>query len=67
MSKYVLYGDGINDDTLAIQEMLDSGVSEVFLPSPKKHYSISKTLKIHSNQTLRLAETTLIKLLANSS
>lgn len=67
MSKYLLFGDGINDDTLAIQEMLDSGVSEVFLPAPKKHYSISKTLKIHSNQTLRLAETTLIKLLPNSS
>lgn len=67
MKKYELFGDGINDDTLAIQEMLDSGVSEVFLPAPKKHYSISKTLKIHSNQTLRLAETTLIKLLPNSS
>ncbi len=67
MSKNKLFGDGINDDTLAIQEMLDSGVSEVYLPAPKKHYCISKTLKIHSNQTLRLGQTTLIKLLPNSS
>lgn len=67
MCKYQLYGDGINDDTLAIQELLDSGVSEVYLPAPKKHYCISKTLKIHSNQTLRLANTTTIKLLPNSS
>ena len=67
MSQYVLYGDGKNDDTLAIQELLDSGVSEVFLPAPKKNYCISKTLKIHSNQTLHLGETTLIKLLPNSS
>ncbi len=67
MSIKKLYGDGINDDTLAIQEMLDSGKSEVYLPAPQKHYCISKTLKIHSNQTLRLGETTLIKLLPNSS
>lgn len=67
MCKYQLYGDGINDDTLAIQELLDSGISEVYLPAPKKHYCISKTLKIHSNQTLRLGETTLIKLLPFSS
>ena len=67
MCKYQLFGDGINDDTLAIQEMLDSKVAEVVLPAPKKHYSISKTLKIYSNQTLRLANTTTIKLLPNSS
>ena len=47
---YTLYGDGIHDDYPAIQEMLDSGMSEVVLPAPKKFYVISKTLKIHSNQ-----------------
>lgn len=31
-----LYGDGIHDDTLAIQKMLDSRVSVVELPVPKK-------------------------------
>ena len=67
MSKFTLYGDGINDDYLAIQELLDSGISEVYLPPPKKNYAISKTLKIHSGQTLRLGETTLIVLLPESS
>ncbi len=64
---YKLYGDGINDDTMAIQEMLDSGISEVVLPVPEKHYCISSTLKIHSNQTLRTGLTTTIKLLPDSS
>lgn len=63
---YTLYGDGISDDTLAIQEMLDSGLSLVELPVPKKHYCISKTLILHSNQTLRLGRTTTIKLLPHS-
>ena len=35
-----LYGDGIHDDTNAIQEMLDSKISLVELPVPKKHYCI---------------------------
>ena len=39
-----LYGDGIHDDTLAIQELLDSGRRIIFLPSPEKHYTISKTV-----------------------
>ena len=66
MSKYRLYGNGIKDDYPAIQEMLDSGASEVYLPAPKKHYLISKTLKIHGDQTLRLGKTTLIRLMDNS-
>ncbi|MBE6611597.1 MAG: hypothetical protein E7632_03795 [Ruminococcaceae bacterium] len=47
-------GDGICDDTDAIQELLDSGISEVFLPGTTAHYVISRTLIIHSGQTLRL-------------
>ena len=35
MSNYILYGDGINDDTDAIQELIDSGSCEVALPPPK--------------------------------
>ncbi len=66
-NKYTLFGDGINDDTLAIQELLDSKMSVVELPVPKVNYSISKTLIIHSNQTLKLGATTVIKLLPNSS
>lgn len=64
---HTLYGDGVHDDTPAIQELLDSGISEVSLPSPCVNYSISKTLRIHSNQTLRLPLTATIKLLRDSS
>ena len=52
---YKLYGDGIHDDTPAIQEMLDSGAVLIELPPPAKNYLISKTLKIHSNQELVLS------------
>lgn len=65
--KHTLYGDGIHDDYLAIQELLNSGASEIALPVPQTCYCISKTLKIHSNQTLRLPETATIRLLPNSS
>ena len=62
-----LYGDGIHDDTMAIQEMLDTKNSVVELPVPEKHYCISNTLEIYSNQTLKLGETTTIKLMPNSN
>lgn len=63
---YQLYGDGIHDDTLAIQELLDSGISVVQLPVPQAHYCISAALKIHSNQTLQLGQTTRVLLLPHS-
>ena len=63
---YELYGDGIHDDYAAIQEMLDSRISAVVLPAPKKNYLISKTLKIHDNQTLALPRYATIKLAKNS-
>jgi polygalacturonase len=62
-----LYGDGINDDTEAIQSLLDRGLSEVALPVPKKEYLISRSLIIHSNQTLRLPQTATIKLMKQSN
>lgn len=62
-----LYGDGVHDDTAAIQEMLDSGICEVALPAPSVKYCISETLRVHSKPTLRLPETAEIFLLANSS
>ena len=49
-----LAGDGVTDDTAAIQARLDSGTSCVYLPPPAKCYLISKTLKIGSDQELRL-------------
>ena len=48
-----LFGDGVHDDTAAIQARLDSGVSCVYLQPPKKEYLISKTLIVHSRQELR--------------
>jgi len=66
MRNPVLYGDGIHDDTLAVQSLLDTRASEIALPAPKDHYCISKTLVIHSCQTLRLPATARIRLLPHS-
>ena len=52
--KHRLYGDGIHDDTAAIQEMIDSGVCEVSLPAPAVHYLITKPLVLPSNFRLVL-------------
>ncbi|MBQ1259293.1 MAG: hypothetical protein IIX97_04215 [Clostridia bacterium] len=60
----MIYGDGIHDDTLGIQELIDSGVCEVSLPAPKKFYIISKPLELPSNFRLvlpRFAEIRLAK------
>ena len=64
--KNKLYGDGVHDDAPAIQELLDEGKSEVFLPTPKKHYCIGTTLKIHGGQCLRMSPFTVIQLLPGS-
>ena len=52
--KNTLYGDGIHDDTLAIQEMIDTRQTLIYLSPPEKHYVISASLVLHSNQELRL-------------
>lgn len=62
----VLYGDGVHDDTAAIQARLDDGRSCVYLPPPEKFYLISRPLKIHSNQELRLDRYTLVRLAPKS-
>ena len=62
-----LYGDGINDDTAAIQELIDSSKGLVHLPVPKEKYLISKTLLLHSDLELRLEPYTVIQLMPNSS
>ena len=51
--KYKLYGDGLHDDTLAIQQLLDQK-GLVYLPTPKKFYLISKPLEISSFTKLKL-------------
>ena len=57
-----LVGDGTHDDTTAIQALLDSRRTLVRLPSPPKHYLISKPLRIHSDQTLQLDRFAVIRL-----
>ena len=64
---YQLFGDGIHDDQPAIQEMLDSRATCVYLPTPEKFYVIGKTLRIHSNQELRLDRYTRMCLADNSN
>ncbi len=64
---YTLYGDGIHDDTLAIQALIDSGVCEVQLPAPKKHYLISKPLELPSNFRLVLPRYAEIRLAPGSN
>ena len=62
-----IYGDGVHDDTAAIQAQLDSGASEVVLDTPESFYLISRPLKIHGGQALKAAPTALIRLAPNSN
>ena len=62
-----LFGDGIHDDTLAIQELINSGVREVVLPEPKVRYLISKPLELPSNFRLILPRYAEIKLADGSN
>ncbi len=62
-----LYGDGIHDDLPAIQELLDSGATCVYLPMPEKNYLIGGAIRVHSNQELRLDRFTRIVLADNSN
>jgi len=64
---YTLYGNGINDDTNAIQEMIDSGACEVSLPAPEVCYLISRPLEVPSNFRLILPRFATIKLAKGSN
>lgn len=61
-----LVGDGVADDTAAIQERLDIGAPCVYLPPPTKHYRISKTLRIGSDTELRLDRFSVVRLAPGS-
>ena len=63
---HILYGDGIHDDTAAIQELIDNNC-EVSLPVPKAFYLISKSLELHSNLKLVLPRFAEIRLADNSN
>lgn len=62
-----IVGDGVHDDTIGIQALLDQGTGTVYLPPPPKYYLISRTLIIHSQQALRLDPYTTIRLAAGSN
>ena len=61
-----LFGDGVHDDTAAIQARLDTGMACVYLPPPSKHYLISKALEIGSWQELRLDRYSEVRLASGS-
>lgn len=64
---FQLFGDGIHDDTDAIQEMLDSGRSLIELPVPDKNYLVSRTLRLHSDQELVLSRWTEVRMAPKSN
>ena len=57
-----LVGNGVADDTDAIQERLDTGAPCVYLPPPAVCYRISRTLVIGSGQELRLDRFSVVRL-----
>ena len=44
-----LYGDGVHDDTIAIQERIDNAGCELILPPPQAYYLISAPLSLENN------------------
>ena len=65
--EYKLYGDGIHDDTLCLQNMIDSANRELCLPMPEVHYLISKPLELPSNFKLKLPRYAEVKLAKGSN
>lgn len=61
-----LAGDGVTDDTAAIQARLDTRSACVYLPPPAKCYLISRPLEIHSEQELRLDRYSVVRLAPKS-
>ena len=62
--KPILYGDGLHDDTEAIQYLIDHANHNLTLPVPEKKYMISKPLELPSDfcfQLPRFAEIKLVK------
>lgn len=61
-----LYGDGIHDDTLAIQELIDTTKGILTLPQPEECYLISKPLELPGNFKFVLPRFAEVKLMAKS-
>ncbi|NQT91647.1 MAG: hypothetical protein HQ559_02715 [Lentisphaerae bacterium] len=57
-----VFGDGKHDDSAGLQAALDSGEATLCFPTPPGNYLISRTLVIHSNQTLMVERNAVIRL-----
>ncbi len=66
MKKTELCGDGVHDDSDAIQLLLDSRIPVVYLPPPAVNYRIGRPLRLHSGQELHLDRFTLVRLAPGS-
>jgi len=67
LAESALHGDGVHDDTAAIQKLLDEGKPCVYLPPPKAFYLISKPLTIGSGTELRLDRFSEVRLAPGSN
>lgn len=56
-----LYGDGVHDDAPAIQSLLDSKDTVIYLPTPSVCYLVGSTLWVPSGKTLVLPEEAIIR------
>ena len=64
---FTLYGDGVHDDTAAIQELINTSGTELKLPVPKMCYLISAPLELPSDFKLVLPRFAEIKLAKGSN
>ncbi|MBQ7604048.1 MAG: hypothetical protein IJU75_03760 [Clostridia bacterium] len=60
--EYKLYGDGIHDDTDALQGLIDSSDGELVLNDPGKCYLISRTITLPSDFRLVMPEDATVRL-----
>ena len=65
--KTVLWGDGLHDDTAAIQERIDEARHELRLPDPEAFYLISRPLELPSDFRLVLPRFAEVRLAPGSN
>lgn len=65
--KTILWGDGIHDDTAALQERIDEARHELSLPDPEAFYLISRPLELPSDFRLILPRFAEVRLAPGSN